>query len=145
MALQMEPSMQNLPTAPPPSATNNSLPQPTRRPLRREGAFYFPSAAERAMEAAMMRSSSPPVEPALGKRTRDEGGAEDNDSTGPGDGKPLPSAANAPQVQPSLSNVITATLQYAARKKLRPEQRNEVEVFLLVRLSIHRFLVPESA
>ncbi len=71
------------------------------------------------------------MEPALGKRTRDEGGAEDNDSTGPGDGKPLPSAAMRPQVQPSLSNVITATLQYAARKKLRPEQRNEVEVFLL--------------
>lgn len=116
--------------------------QPTRHPLRREGAIYLPtaaeraSAAERAMEAAMLRSSSPPVEPALGKRVREGTDSEDHsdadaDADADREGS-APFAETALPSPPSLSNVIAATMRYASRKKLRPEQRDEIEVFLSV-------------
>ena len=87
------------------------------RPLRGEGA----SAAEAAIEAAM-RSSSPMEEPCLGKRVRKEDDSliDHNDSESDGDSGSL---------QPSL---IASTLHFASRKKLRPEQRDEVEAFLSV-------------
>ena len=107
-------------------------PQSHPRPLRREGAQYFLSAAEEALEAAMMRSSSPVEESALGKRVREGDESIDHDGSEP---DAEPASSQQQQVQPSLGNVISSTLRYAARKKLRPEQRDEVEAFLSVRHS----------
>ena len=105
-----------------------SLPIPNshfHRPLQREGARYFLSAAEQAMEDAMLRSSPPP-ETVLGKRTR-QGGDDDNIDTEPDEDPPSTSQ------QPSVSNVADASRRYALKKKLRPEQRDEMDAFLLVR------------
>lgn len=103
-------------------------------PLQREGARYFPSAAEQALEDAMMRSSPPP-ETALGKRARpgDELPDDNGDETEPEE----VSSTRPPQATstPSISNVMAATLRYASKKKLRAEQRDEVEAFLLVSTS----------
>lgn len=112
------PTRQELPTA---------APQP-RRPLRREGAVFILTAEEQLLQDAMLMSSSPPPEPVLGKRTRQEG---DNDEDDVEDDATTP----APQPQtslPSISNITAAALRYATIKKLRPEQREEVEAFLLV-------------
>lgn len=98
------------------------------RPLQRERAIIFLSAAEQAMEDAMMRSSSTP-EPVLGKRTRQGDGSADGNDTEPDDGPP---SATQSQSSPSISNVAAATLRYVSKKKLRPEQRDEVDAFLLV-------------
>ena len=98
------------------------------RPLRREGATIFLSAAEQAMEDAMMRSSPTP-EPVLGKRTRLADDLTDGNDTEPDNGSP---STTQPQSLPSISNVAAATLRYASKKKLRPEQRDEVDAFLLV-------------
>ena len=99
-----------------------------RPPLRREGATIFLSPAERAMEDAMMRSSPTP-EPVLGKRTRRVDDSTDGNDTEPDDESP---STTQPQSLPSISNVATATLHYASKKKLRAEQRDEVDAFLLV-------------
>jgi hypothetical protein len=109
---------QELPTA---------APQP-RRPLRREGAVFILTPEEQLLEDAMLMSSSPPPEPVLGKRTRQEG---DNGEDDVDDDATTP----VPQLQTSLlsiSNITAAALRYATNKKLRPEQRDEVEAFLLV-------------
>lgn len=111
--------------------------QSAPRPLQREGARYFPSAAERAMEAAMLRSSSPPVDPVLRKRAREGDDLGDQGDTEPEDEGSASQEATADPPPPSLGNVITATSRYAAKKKLRPEQRDEVEVFLLVSSSLY--------
>ena len=103
----------------------SSQPHP---PLRREGATIFLSPAERAMEDAMMRSSPTP-EPVLGKRTRRVDDSTDGNDTEPDNGSP---STTQPQLLPSISNVATATLRYALKKKLRAEQRDEVDAFLLV-------------
>ena len=84
--------------------------------------------AEQAIEDAMMRSSSPLEESPLGKRVREGDDLPDPDGSEPDEESP----SSLPQIQPSLSNVIASTLRYASRKKLRPEQRDEVEVFLSV-------------
>lgn len=111
-----------------------------RRPLRREGAQYFPSATEQALEAAMMRSSSPLDESPLGKRVREGNDSGDHDDTEPDEESPSITETQQ-QSLPSFSNVIAATLRYASRKKLRPEQRDEVEEFLSVNSWTYAFLL----
>ena len=104
----------------PPSTT------PLRRPPQREGAQFFLSAAEQAIEDAMLRSSPPP-EPVLGKRVHDE------DEPEASDGEPEESSGEHPQhLSPSIGNLTAAALRYAVKKKLRPEQRDDVEAFFLV-------------
>jgi hypothetical protein len=76
------------------------------------------------MEDAMLRSSPPP-ETMLGKRTR-QGGDDGNIDTEPDE-----DPSSTPQ-QPSVSNVADASRRYVLKKKLRPEQRDEVDAFLLV-------------
>ena len=113
------------------SQTPLLIPTPSsqpHRPLRREGAFIFLSATEQAMEDAMMRSSPTP-EPVLGKRARQADGPTDGNDTEPDNGPP---STTQPQSSPSISNVAAATLRYVSKKKLRPEQRDEVDTFLLV-------------
>ena len=101
-------------------------------PLRREGARYFLSAAEQALQDAMNRSSPIP-EPVLGKRARQVDEPQDGDDT---DQDEQPSSAIQPQsAVPSISNVTAAALRYTTKKKLRPEQRDEVEALLLVSTS----------
>lgn len=97
----------------------------SRRPLRREGATIL-SPAEQSLKDAMMRSSSPIPEPLLGKRTHREGDPTEGGDTEP-DGE-----GETPRAQTSNSNVVAASARYAARKKLRPEQRDELDAFLLV-------------
>lgn len=114
----ISPTRQELPTA---------APQP-RRPLRREGAVFILTAEEQLLQDAMLMSSSPPPEPVLGKRTRQEGDNGEDD---------VEDDATTPALQlqtslPSISNITAAALRYATNKKLRPEQREEVEAFLLV-------------
>ena len=105
--------------------TSQPIPEShSRRPLQREGALYFLSAAEQAMEDAMLRSSPPP-ETVLGKRTHDDG----NIDTEPDEDPP---STLQQTLQPSVSNVADATRRYVLKKKLRPEQRDEVDAFLLV-------------
>jgi len=102
------------------------------RPLRREGAFCFQglTPAEQAMEEAMMASSSPPPESVLGKRRRSVGEPVDGGDTEP-DEQGL--STTRPQSElPSITNVAATVLRYATTKKLRPEQRDEVDAFLLV-------------
>lgn len=113
--------------------------QQPRRPLRREGAVFILTPEEQLLEDAMLSSSSPPPEPVLGKRTRQEG---DNDEGDVEDNATTP----APQVQTSflsISNTTAAALRYATNKKLRPEQRDEVEAFLLVsfRFVVYSFVL----
>lgn len=116
--------MTSPPSADPQTPTSASQP---RRPLQREGATIFLSLAEQALQDAMLRSSPIP-EVVLGKRTRQEG--DDADSGNELDATPPPTQ---PQLSlPSISNVTAAALRYAAHKKLRPEQRDELEAFLLV-------------
>ena len=100
------------------------------RPLRREGAFCFQglTPAEQAMENAMMASSSPPPQSVLGKRRR-SGDDVDGDDTEPDEQGP----STRPQSElPSISNASATALRYAATKKLRPEQRDELDTFLSV-------------
>jgi hypothetical protein len=100
-----------LPEGPHAVEPQTSLPIPnshTHRPLEREGACYFLSAAEQAMEDAMLRSSPPP-ETMLGKRTR-QGGDDGNIDTEPDEDPP-----STPQ-QPSFSSVADASRRYALKK-----------------------------
>ncbi len=125
----LPPHLGNTPT---PTATQTSqvISAPMPRPPRREGAVIILSAAEQAMEDAMSRSTPTP-EPVLGKRTHN---STDGDDTEPDD---EPSTTPQPESSSSLSsNVAAATVRYAAKKKLRPEQRDEVDAFLLVSLSL---------
>lgn len=74
-----------------------------------------------------MLRSSPPPEQVVGKRTRqedDDGGID----TEPDEDSPSTYQQSLP---PSVSNVADATRRYALKKKLRPEQRDEVDAFLL--------------
>ena len=105
------------------------------RPLRREGAAFFLSVAEQALMDAMDRSSPPP-EPILGKRTSGQDTDQDGgNATEPDEGD---STTETTRPQGSSSDVITtATLRYASRKKLRSEQRDEVETFLQVSSSMY--------
>lgn len=123
----------SLMASPAPDSQNVSTPSlPHGRPLQREGARHFLSAAEQAMQDTMLRSSPPP-ESALGKRVRQDDSLGDNDGdTEPDEDSETPQPQCSP---PSISNITAATLRYASKKKLRPEQRDEVEAFLLVSTS----------
>jgi len=100
-----------------------------RRPLQREGAIIFLSAAEQALEDAMLRSSPPP-EQLLGKRAHVQDDEQEGGDTEPEEG--TSASAQAQSLAPSLSNVTAATLRYATFKKLRAEQRDELDAFLQV-------------
>ena len=91
--------------------------------------MFILSAAEQAMADAMARSSPVP-EPVLGKRTYEAGEQTDDDDDEPNDESP--SAMQPQSTLPGSTNLAAATLRYAAKKKLRPEQRDEVDAFLLV-------------
>ena len=80
------------------------------------------------MEDAMMRSSPTP-EPVLGKQACQADSSTDGNATEPNDGPP---STMQPQSLPSISNVAAATLWYVLKKKLHPEQCDEVDAFLLV-------------
>jgi hypothetical protein len=102
-----------------------TAPQP-RRPLRREGAVIILTPEEQLLQDAMLMSSSPPPESLLGKRTRNEDGDDE------GEHVPTFPAPQPETSSPSISNLTAAALRYATTKKLRPEQRDEAEAFLLV-------------
>ena len=77
-----------------------------------------------------MLRSSPPPDQLLGKRAH----VQDDEQEG-GDTEPEESTSASAQAQslaPSLSNVTAATLRYATFKKLRAEQRDELDAFLQV-------------
>ena len=123
------------PTGSPDASIAQSQPKSTLLAclLQREGAIIILTPAEQALEIAMSRSSLPP-EQVLRKRTH-----EQNDKQEGGDTEPEEETSATPQAQllaPSLSNVTTATLQYATYKKLRAEQRDELEAFLQVSISL---------
>lgn len=116
-----------------PQASDSILASYSHRPLRREGARYFLSPPEQAVEDARGGPSLAP-EPVLGKRTRQDD-PPDGDDTEPDEGNST-SGTEPPSLSPSVSKVISATLRYASKKKLRPEQHDEVDAFLLVRTSL---------
>ena len=120
------------------STAQSQPPQPVstsqRRLLQREGAVYILSPAEQALEDAMLRSSPPP-EQVLGKRTHEEDDEEDPDGdTELEEG--TSTSAQAQSLAPSLGNITGITLRYATYKKLRAEQRDELEAFLQVSTSL---------
>lgn len=85
-----------------------------------------------------MDRSSPPPEPILGKRTHDgQDNEQDSGSTTEPDEED-PTTGSAQHPEPSSGNITAATLRYASHKKLRSEQRNEVEAFLQVSSSLMR-------
>ena len=88
--------------------------------------------AEQEIEAAMMRSSPPPAM-VLGKRVHhdDQPGEGDDDDD---DDDVDEEGSSTPRLQPlsSISNLTAVTMRYASRKKLRPDQRDEIEAFLSV-------------
>jgi len=121
-----------------PTPSRASLPtSQARRPLQREGAIILLSPAEQALEDAMLRSSPPPDQ-MLGKRTRtnEQSDGQEGD-TEPEEG--TSATAQAQSLAPSLGNVTAATLRYATNKKLRAEQRDELEAFLHVSTSLMHF------
>lgn len=102
------------------------------RPLQREGAFRFETLTpeEMALEDAMNRSSPPPQ--ILGKRTHNDEGDE-GDTTEPDEDSPRNGEQDSlASSKPSISNVTISSQRYASKKKLRPEQRDELDAFLLV-------------
>jgi hypothetical protein len=127
----------SLPPATITPAASPAIPQPnqlaqSRRPLQREGAVYILTSEERALEDAMLRSSPEPSEAVLGKRTRDDDdGEQDSVDNTPEDEAP----STLQSLAPTLSNVTAATLRYATQKRLRAEQRGELEAFLLVSIA----------
>jgi hypothetical protein len=101
-------------------------------PLQWEHAvvFHLPTPGEQEMEDAMLQLSSPPPESVLGKRTHREG------EPGHGSDTELdeegPSTTQSQPASLSIHNVTGSTQQYMSKKKLRPEQSDEVDTFLLV-------------
>ena len=83
-----------------------------------------------------MLRSSPPPEQVLGKRTHEQDNEQEGGDTEPEEGT---SATAQAQSLPSLGNVTAATLRYATYKKLRAEQRDELEAFLQVSSSLISF------
>lgn len=114
------------------SQTLLSAPLRPPRPLRRQGAQFFEEEqAERDLEEAMMRSSSPLPESVLGKRALQDDDDRDGNDTEPDDGaSPVPLSRSGPA--PLTTNISVASQRYAVKKKLRPEQRSEVDTFTLV-------------
>lgn len=115
-----------------PTAQSQSQPESTslaHRPVQREGAIYILTPAEQALENSMLRSSPPP-EQVLGKRTHEQDDEQEGGDTEPEEG--TSATPQARSLAPSLGNVTAATLRYATYKKLRAEQRDELEGFLRV-------------
>ncbi len=111
-----------------PAAPPAPAPPIVPRPLRREGAMYILTPEEEALQDAMLRSSSPAPEPetsALG-RTRDNDDEGDGAETEPETEPPTTSQA----LVPNASNVTAAALRYATQKRIRSEQRGELDTFL---------------
>lgn len=107
---------------------------PSRSRLQREGAMFILSTGQQAMLDAMDRSSSPvPIPDVLGKRPRL--GSESPDG---GDTEPEGAIRDVgiASVVPSFSNVAADVHRFAARKKLRPEQRDDLDSFLQVRVPL---------
>jgi hypothetical protein len=106
---------------------------PRGRGLHREGAIpNLLSAAEQTLVDAMRQSSSPPPESVLGRRTRDDDDVGANDTGEDLDVTPRASAQAMNNSTNIISNVSAMALRYASRKKLRPEQRDELDAFLTV-------------
>lgn len=107
--------------------------------------MFILTPAEQAVADAMARSSSPASDPSplsvLGRRARSP---NDDGDTEP-DTEPDTAAGSTLTVSSgSSSRALVAALvggppasvsRYASKKKLRPEQREEVETFLKVRTS----------
>ncbi|KJA18026.1 hypothetical protein HYPSUDRAFT_205753 [Hypholoma sublateritium FD-334 SS-4] len=116
------------PSAAPAAPAAPAVPPTQPRPLHREGAMFILTPEEQALELAMLRSSPAPETSALGKRTRDDDNeAHDGTDTEPDSEAPLTSQVLAP----TSSNVTTASLRYATQKRIRSEQRGELDAFLL--------------
>ena len=91
--------------------------------------MIFPTAQERALEEAMLRSSPEPEVPTFRKRTRgDDDEGRNGDDTEPESDTP----PTLPPLVPTSSNVTAASLRYATQKRIRSEQRGELDTFLLV-------------
>lgn len=103
-----------------------SQPRGSNRPLRREGACYFLSTVD---QDDMLRSSPTP-EPVLGKRTC-QVDLDSNNDTEPDEGSPSTMSLD------SINHVVAATSRL--KKKLRPEQRDELDAFLSVSTSLMYF------
>jgi hypothetical protein len=112
------------------STAQSHTPQPppnvNGRPLQWEGAVVLLSRAEQALLDAMLRSSPTP-EPVLGKRPYQGEDPQDGNDTEPDEEGSLTQL-----LSPSIGNITAATLRYATKKKLRPEQRDDLESFLQV-------------
>lgn len=83
-----------------------------------------------------MLRSSPEPDPSdtlLGKRTRDPNNNQDGDDTEPDDDGET-STTQPPAF--TTSNIRAATLRYASQKKLRTDQRGELDVFLQASTSL---------
>ncbi|KAF8229662.1 hypothetical protein L208DRAFT_1401851 [Tricholoma matsutake] len=77
----------------------------------------------------MNRSSSPPPEVVLGKQTHEGEPGDGNDSESDKD-DPRNATQGASTI-PSISNVTASTQRYALKKKLRPEQCDELDTLLV--------------
>jgi len=100
--------------------------------------MHFLSAAEQAMEDAnhAMLMSSPMPEPVLRKWNRQgDDLLQDGVDIEPDEDPSLPTQPQP--LSPSIKNVTAAALRYSVKKKLRPEQRDEVDAFLLVSDRLH--------
>jgi hypothetical protein len=77
----------------------------------------------------------------LGKRTCGDGSGKGSDpeldEDSPRNGKQGALVVQAQSSQPSISNVMASTLRYASKKKLCPEQCDELDAFILVSFLIH--------
>lgn len=137
----MAPTAEHHPSPPPANRPHAPTVHPSRR-LRRQNAIIILSPTEQALADAMVQSSPPPPDPSpssiLGRRARSDGGEDSGDSTEPDTSNPPPRGATAP-AQPTLNSLqspqgrVAADLRrYAFAKKLRTEQRDQVEDFLMV-------------
>lgn len=115
---------------------------PYRR-LQRENAVIILTPAEQALADFMVQSSSPPPEnPSgstfLGKRARSDADEDSGEATEPDTNNPTSISGTIPQAKPFTSRhalnhrALTAVRRYASTKRLRTEQRDQVEDFLMV-------------
>jgi hypothetical protein len=117
--------------APADDASSRPITSGQSRPLQREGAVILLTEAEKELEAAMLCSSPPPELSILGKRPRQQDDPANGGDTEPED-DPSTTPTQSQALPPSISNTTAASLCYARRKKLRADQHDELEVFLLV-------------
>lgn len=124
---------------------------PPSRPLRRQHAFIALTPAEQSIADVMVRPSPPPQlsSSALGKRPRRPSSGEEDDGDTTDTDTNLPSTASAvarsdtsnvnllaPAPPPAATaETPLSTVLQSASKKLRMEQREEVDTFLKVRRS----------